>query len=148
MTVEENLIATAREASDAELVEGASGVGQWSDICGAEIERRARERAAEELGGLFVGQEQLLTDAIRLRRALTELYGEADVNMRAKQPRFRRADSVLRSTDYLVGPDSPCSDKVNCTCPACAAYLEWMRADQELRDAGDAAERAAGGGRL
>jgi hypothetical protein len=129
----DTLTQAAQDATDEDLAGDAEGPGQWAEACRSEIAARAlrAEREAEGLPALEtpVPVPELLTDAIRLRRMLFELYGEADMHMRVKQPRFRRADAVLKATEYLVGPDSPCSGKVSCDCEACKAYLAFMAAE-------------------
>lgn len=143
----------ARAATPEELQEQAGGEGTPADVAREEIARRVEEAENRKLlpaefTNLPVEALQVLVDAIRLRQIALELYGEADLHMRAKQPRFRRADSVIQDTSYLVGGDSICTGNINCGCPAHEAYNEWMHRDAEEREQAEAEERAAGGGRL
>lgn len=151
--LEQQLEAWAREATPGELQDALEPDGPTAVAARAEIQRRAdelenRRNLPASIAALGIDPEQLLVDAIRLHRIALELYGEGDIHMRAKQPRFRRANTVIQDTNYLVGGESICTGQPNCQCKACEAYMAWMERDAEEREAGDAQERAAGGGRL
>lgn len=138
----EQLQAWARAATDEELrVRSAEG-SELGSIAQDEINDRA-ERAETGVADPEPAFEYefLLTDATRLRMALQQMFSVGDVNARM-EPRYRHASSVLERTEYLIGPDAPCTGNPRCDCPAHQAYEQWLADDARREQAQQSAEQA------
>ena len=144
MSLAEQLQAWASAASDEELAAEAGEIGATAEAAKVEIDRRQHEFDLEGdagAAGLPVAAFLLLTDATRLRMALQQMFSVGDVNARM-EPRYRHASSVLERTEYLIGPDAPCTGNPRCTCPAHQAYEQWLADDARREQAQQSAEQA------
>lgn len=146
MTLAEQLAEWALRATDDELVAESCEIGAAAEAANVEIDRRAHERAAREIGGvpegaLPIAPLDLLRDALCLRMSLQQMYAAGDGGAR-QEPRYRRASALIERTDYLVGPDSPCTGNPRCGCDAHKQYEQWLADDARREQAMEAGERA------